>query len=102
MSETFIIQNKSSFERWFVDIGISAWLDGETIQNANFSAKNVETGADATADVLDATKNTYDASTLKPYVKGGTSGSVYAVLCRVVTVQESYGEFVVKFKVLDV
>ena len=102
MSQLFKVkQPKGTYERWFIDVGISNWLNGETIQSANFTAKEQGTNTDVSATFLDQGKCTNTATVLKPYVRAGTSGKVYLVFIRVVTVETSYGEFIIEVSVRD-
>lgn len=101
MSEKFVLQElKASWEKYFIEVDISAWLGSETISNVAFSAKT-EAGLDVTSTLLASAKNTYTSTTIKPYVQGGTSGTRYYVVLRVDTNGDNHREFLIELLVRD-
>lgn len=101
MAEKFMMQEiKASWEKFFVEVDASAWLGAETISNVAFSAKDAA-GTDVSATLLDAVKNTYTTTLIKPYVRGGTSGTRYYVIMRVSTNGDNHREYVIELLVQD-
>ncbi|MCU0589849.1 MAG: hypothetical protein MUC33_01295 [Desulfobacterales bacterium] len=101
MSEKFVLQEvKASWEKFFVEIDAAAWLGSETISNVTFSAKDAA-GTDVSATLLDAAKNTFTTTLIKPYVRGGTSGTRYYVIMRVSTNGDNHREYVIELLVHD-
>ena len=101
MSERFkLAEPKSAWEKWFVEVDVAKWLGEETIASVEFLAKS-DSGEDVTATLLDAAKNTWSGSLVKPYVRAGTSGNRYFILLRVTSSGQNYREFVVELLVKD-
>lgn len=101
MSERFVLNEmKSSWEKYFVEVDASAWLGEETIVAVSFAAKDAA-GNGVTDTLLDPAKNTYSASTIKPYIQGGVSGTRYYVLLRVESSGGNFREFVIELLVQD-
>lgn len=101
MSERFTLQEiKASWEKFFAEIDAAAWLGSETISSVAFSAKD-EAGVDVTATLLDAVKNTYTATLIKPYIRGGTSGKRYYIIMHVDTTFDNHREYVIEMLVMD-
>lgn len=101
MAERFVLPEiKSSWEQYFVEVDATAWLGEETISSVSFSAK-AASGEDVTASLLDAAKNTYTATAVRPYLRGGTSGQRYYVLLRAETTGGNFREFVIELYVQD-
>jgi len=87
---------KPPYDEYFVTVDISTWLDTDEIQGVVFSAKD-SAGADATATVLDPAKNTNTTTIIKPYLKGGVSGTTYTVILKVSTSDGDNVEFYLVF-----
>jgi hypothetical protein len=101
MSERFTLQEiKASWEKFFAEIDASAWLGSETISSVAFTAKD-SSGTDVSATLLDAVKNTYTTTLIKPYIKGGTSGNRYYIIMHVDTNGDNHREYVIELLVQD-
>lgn len=86
MIREFIIDDpKPSYAQWFAEIDLSAWLGSEVVDSVSFSAKRIDDGVDVSSTLLDSAKNTYTSTTLKPFIRGGESGSKYLVTIKVTT-----------------
>ena len=94
-----IPEAKPNYSKFFARLDITKWLNGESIQTVNFSAKDREDDSDASTTVLDQAKCTYNEPYLLPYVQAGTEGARYRVKLRVQTVELSYEEFYIDFRV---
>ena len=102
MSERFkLAEPKDPWEKWFVEVDIAKFLGAETIAAVEFLAKDAA-GNDVTATLLDAAKNTWSGSLVKPYVQGGEHGSIYFILLRVTTSGQNYRTFVLEIIVKSV
>jgi hypothetical protein len=66
-----------------------------------FTAKD-EAGTDVTTTMLDAVKNAYTTTLIKPYIKGGTSGKRYFIIMQVDTNGDSHREYVIELLVQDI
>lgn len=83
MQRVFTIKDKKPlFAQWFVEIDLLAFLNSETITGVEFTATD-SAGADKTTVILDAAKNTYTTTTVKPFVKGGVSAEKYKIKMQV-------------------
>jgi len=86
-------------EEGFVEIDISVWLNGDTIKDVTYTAKNARTNADATATVLDLGLSTFSGVYLRPYLLGGSVNKVSYKIIAMVECNEvsDIGAFVVEF-----
>jgi len=101
VGETFTVNEpKTTWEKYYIDLDISAWLDDETISALTFEAED-EDGNDVKTTFLDQTKCTHSGSTVRIYVQGGTSGKGYFVTCKVQSSGNNYKEYLVYVKVQD-
>ena len=94
-----IPEAKPSWSKFFARVDIEKWLDGENIQTVNFSAKNREDNSDVSTTILDQAKCTYNQPYILPYVQAGEEGARYRIKLRVQTVELSYEEFYIDFRV---
>lgn len=94
-----IPEPKPIFSKFFARLDVSKWLESESIQQVNFSAKDVEDDSDASTTILDQAKCTYSSPYLKPYIQAGTEGARYRVKIQVQTVELSFEEFYIDFRV---
>lgn len=78
------MEPKPPWDRFFVSIDCSKWLDQDTIINAEFQAFD-QNGNDVTSDIIDSVKSVHLDQGLKPYIKGGISGNVYTVVNKATT-----------------
>ena len=91
---------KANYDAAFVEIDIEEWLEAETIQSVTYSAVDAA-GGDATSEVLDLGRSGYSGSRVLPYVKGGIDLETYTVLCQVATLEGSFQEFRLRFRVRE-
>jgi len=84
-----------------VTIDISDWLGSDTIESVAYSAVDGD-GEDASATVLDAEKHTNTTTVIKPYLKGGTTGTIYTVKCLVTTAAGDDKAFYLKYNCEEV
>lgn len=102
MAEKFVLTEiKASWEKYFAEVDASVWLGSESISSVAFSAKD-EQGTDVSATLLNAAKNTYTNTLVKPYIQGGTSGKRYWVIMRVDSSGDNHREFVIELLVRDI
>lgn len=81
---------------------ISTWLDTDAISSVTFSATD-EAGSDVSATALDAGKNAYTTSVLKPWIKGAaTDDKRYTVKMTVTTVNGEIMTFYIKYGVRNI
>jgi len=101
MGESFsVTEPKTTWEKYYIDIDISTWLDEETISDVTFKAYD-EDGVDVSTTILDSNKCTYSGSIVRIYVQNGTDGEGYYVICKVQSSGNNYKEYMVFFKVQD-
>ena len=79
-----------------ITFDISTWLDGDYIKNVAYTAID-NTGADATATVLDSSKNFFSLTSLNPYIQGGVSGRQYVIKALVTTMDGDIKVFYIRF-----
>jgi hypothetical protein len=101
MSEILkILTEKTPKEAGYASIDISSWLLTETITNVDFTAFNKKSKS-SSPEVLDSVKSTFTGVYLKPYLKGGLDKNSYIIRMVVTTNQQSIGEFILEFNVVD-
>ena len=91
---------KAIYDAAFVEVDIIEWLETETIQAVTYSAVDSD-GGDATSDVLDLGRSTYDGARLLPFIQGGVNLERYTVLCQVDTLEGNHQEFRIVFKIRE-
>lgn len=84
-----------------VTIDISDWLDTDQISSVVYSAVDSD-GADATTVVLDAAKHVNTTTVIKPYIKGGVTGTIYIIKCLMTTSDGDDKAFYLKFSCEEV
>ena len=88
-----------TWDAYFVSIDLSTWLGTEEINACVFSAMDITaTAATANNVVMDPLKNTFTATLLKPWVRGGVAGRKYRITMKLTTDQTSQGEFYLDFQ----
>lgn len=97
----YIEDKKPPAAKWPVPIDISNWLGTETLDVVTYTAKRLDTGEDATAEVLDLNNSVETTTQLKPFVQGGSGEITYQIKCHVTTVEGSEDDFFIQFTVKD-
>jgi hypothetical protein len=91
---------KRVFDEYPVSVDFTTWLEGETISGTPvYSAVRTDTGADATAIVLDAAKHTNTETVAKPWIKGGALNVWYEVIVGITTNTGAKKEVHIRFVV---
>jgi len=92
---------KPTTAQFAVELDLSAWLGTETISTVTYSAKCLEDDSVATTTVLDSTKHSNTTTTVKPWIKAGTSRKTYLVKMTVTGSAGSIEIFGLQFGVFD-
>jgi hypothetical protein len=78
---TTAFTTKKPIEGYSISFDFTAALGIETISTVAITATDLSTLADATATILDATKQTNTDQIVYAYVQGGTTGHNYLITC---------------------
>lgn len=87
-----LVNVKHPQDEFAVDIDISDWLGEDTISTVVFTASG---------DVLDAAKNTYTNTMIKPYLQSGVDGLDYMISMQATTAAGDVGTFYLRFMCRD-
>jgi hypothetical protein len=73
---------KKPGDQYFIEFDFAQWLTATTIAQAVVTAKDSK-GIDVTATLTDSTQQSNTNTAVNVWIKGGASGSFYAILCKV-------------------